>query len=151
MVDEGEAVIRRTRKLGHVPNDRLQEMEEWNFYFEKSLAFSRAKMEAEKAKEAMRATIKDGLVKIKKIEPHDEIDFVVDREDASITIFQVLSKTRGRTKSEDLSSLFKQSEPHRPSSPRENESTKPLLPGPSQAGQPPVAFQRRSTIRRPAT
>jgi len=94
-----EGITPKTKTLGRIEKDALKKIPGWSDYLSKATALTKARAEAEDAKDKIRDLIKKAL-------KHDgEIDFVMEGDKARV--FEVLErKERGR-QSEDLSSMFR--------------------------------------------
>jgi hypothetical protein len=98
MADQDEA---KTKTIGYLPMEKVQTLKGWNEYLEKSTQLSSLRIETQKAKNAVRDALRQGL------NEKCEIDFATDGD--RVRVFQVFRKQQARrTRSLDLSSSFRE-------------------------------------------
>jgi len=96
MSDQNEA---KTRTIGYLPLEKVQGLNGWDEYLDKSNKLSTLRAETQKAKNSVRDVLKQRL------NENGEIDFVIEGD--RIRVFQVFRKQQGRRmRSLDLSSSF---------------------------------------------
>jgi hypothetical protein len=97
MADQGEA---KTKTIGFLPIDKVQTLEGWVEYADKSSKLSILRTETQKAKNSVRDALKQRL-------NENDIDFVTEGD--RIRVFRVFRNQQGRrTKSLDLSATFRE-------------------------------------------
>ena len=105
MGDQGDA---KTKTIGFLPIDKVQTLEGWVEYADKSSKLSILRTETQKAKNSVRDALKQRL------NENDDIDFVTEGD--RIRVFRVFRNQQGRrTKSLDLSASFREQGLERPS------------------------------------
>jgi len=99
MADQYEA---KTRTIGYLPIERVQSVQGWNEYVEKSAQLSSLRIETQRAKNLVRDALRQRL------DEKCEIDFVTDGD--RVRVYQVFRKQQQgrRTRSLDLSSSFRE-------------------------------------------
>jgi|SRR5262245_38631287 len=99
MADQDEA---RTRSIGYLPIEKVQTLQGWTEYLQKSAQLSSLRIEAKKAKNSVKDALRERL------NEQGEIDFVTDGD--RVRVFQVFRKPQQgrRTRSLDLSSSFRE-------------------------------------------
>src|SRR5262245_790103 len=99
MADQYEA---KTRTIGYLPIERVQSVQGWNEYVEKSAQLSSLRIETQRAKNLVRDALRQRL------NENCEIDFVTDGD--RVRVYQVFRKQQQgrRTRSLDLSSSFRE-------------------------------------------
>jgi hypothetical protein len=99
MADQDEA---KTRTIGYLPIEKVQTLEGWDEYKEKSSKLSTLRTETQKAKNFVRDALKQRL------NEKGDIDFAADGD--RIRVFQVFRKQQQgrRTRTLDLSSSFRE-------------------------------------------
>jgi hypothetical protein len=96
MTDQNEA---KTRTIGYLPLEKVQGLNGWDEYLDKSNKLSTLRAETQKAKNSVRDVLKQRL------NEKGDIDFVIEGD--RIRVFQVFRKQQGRRmRSLDLSSSF---------------------------------------------
>src|SRR5215207_8125134 len=96
MTDQNEA---KTRTIGYLPLEKVQGLNGWDEYLDKSNKLSTIRAETQKAKNYVRDVLKQRL------NENGDIDFVIEGD--RIRVFQVFRKQQGRRmRSLDLSSSF---------------------------------------------
>jgi hypothetical protein len=103
MTDQNEA---KTRTIGYLPLEKLQGLNGWDEYLDKSNKLSTLRTETQKAKNSVRDVLKQRL------NEKGDIDFVVEGD--RIRVFQVFRKQQQgrRMRSLDLSSSFREELPY---------------------------------------
>jgi hypothetical protein len=97
MADQGEA---KTKTIGFLPIDKVQTLEGWVEYADKSSKLSILRTETQKAKNSVRDALKQRL-------NENDIDFVTEGD--RIRVFRAFRNQQGRrTKSLDLSATFRE-------------------------------------------
>src|SRR5262245_9016624 len=99
MADHDEA---KTRTIGYLPVEKVQTLQGWNEYLEKSTQVSSLRVETQKAKNSVRDALRQRL------DEKCEIDFATDGD--RVRVFQVFRKQQQgrRARSPDLSSSFRE-------------------------------------------
>jgi hypothetical protein len=99
MADHNEA---KTKTIGFLPIEKVQTLNGWDEYADKSTKLSVLRTETQKAKNCVRDALKDRL------NENGDIDFVVEGD--RIRVFRVFRKQQQgkRTRSLDLSSSFRE-------------------------------------------
>jgi hypothetical protein len=99
MADQNEA---KTKTIGFLPIEKVQTLNGWDEYADKSTKLSVLRTEAQKAKNSVRDALKERL------NENGDIDFVVEGD--RIRVFRVFRKQQQgrRTRSLDLSSSFRE-------------------------------------------
>jgi hypothetical protein len=87
----------KSRTIGYLPKDKIESLEAWSDYKAAGAEFIRAKTASEKAKDAVRAALKQ------KLGEHGDIDFSDEGE--RIRVFERLEEKR-RGRANDLSDRF---------------------------------------------
>jgi hypothetical protein len=97
MADQGDA---KTKTIGFLPIDKVQTLDGWVEYADKSSKLSILRTETQKAKNSVRDALKQRL-------NENDIDFVTEGD--RIRVFRVFRNQQGRrTKSLDLSATFRE-------------------------------------------
>src|SRR6266568_4638803 len=99
MADQGEA---KTKTIGFLPIDKVQTLEGWVEYADKSSKLSILRTETQRAKNSVRDALKQRL------NENEDIDFVAEGD--RIRVFRVFRKQQQvrRTRSLDLSASFRE-------------------------------------------
>jgi hypothetical protein len=99
MEDQNEA---KTKTIGFLPIEKVQTLEGWEEYLDKSTKLSALRTEALKAKNSVRDALKERLSE------NGDMDFAVEGD--RIRVFRVFRKQQQgrRTRSLDLSSSFRE-------------------------------------------
>jgi hypothetical protein len=99
MADQNEA---KTRTIGYLPIEKVQTLQGWNEYLEKSTQLSSLRIETQRAKNSVRDALRQRL------NEECEIDFVADGD--RVRVYRVFRKQQQgrRTRSLDLSSSFRE-------------------------------------------
>jgi hypothetical protein len=99
MADQNEA---KTRTIGFLPIEKVQTLNGWDEYADKSTKLSVLRTDTQKAKNSVRDALKERL------NENGDIDFVVEGD--RIRVFRVFRKQQQgrRTRSLDLSSSFRE-------------------------------------------
>jgi hypothetical protein len=99
MSDQNEA---RTKTIGYLPMEKVQTLEGWEEYLDKSTRLSSLRIETQKAKNSVRDALKQRLNAMA------DIDFAAEGD--RIRVFQVFRKQQQgrRTRTLDLSSSFRE-------------------------------------------
>src|SRR6478672_1156889 len=104
MADQDEA---KTKSIGYLPIEKVQTLDGWVEYADKSSKLSILRTETQKAKNSVRDALKQRL-------NENDIDFVTEGD--RIRVFRVFRNQQGRrTKSLDLSTSFREQGLERPS------------------------------------
>jgi hypothetical protein len=107
MADQNEA---KTKTIGFLPIEKVQTLNGWDEYADKSTKLSVLRTETQKAKNSVRDALKDRL------NENGDIDFVV--EDDRIRVFRVFRKQQQGRRTLDLSSSFREQPFERSSEPK---------------------------------
>ena len=99
MADQDEA---KTKTIGYLPIEKVQTLQGWNEYLEKSTQLSSLRIETQRAKNSVREALRQRL------NEKCEIDFVSDGD--RVRVYQIFRKQQQgrRTRSLDLSSSFRE-------------------------------------------
>jgi hypothetical protein len=131
MADRDEA---KTRTIGYLPLEKVQTLQGWNDYLEKSTQLSSLRIETQRAKNSVRDALRQRL------NEKCEIDFVSDGD--RVRVYQVFRKQQQgrRTRSLDLSSSFREE-------PLEGTSETNDLPSDAPADLDPVTERLTALLR----
>jgi hypothetical protein len=131
MADQDEA---KTRTIGYLPIEKVQTLQGWNEYLEKSTQLSSLRIETQRAKNSVRDALRQRL------NEKCEIDFVSDGD--RVRVYQVFRKQQQgrRTRSLDLSSSFREE-------PLEGTSETNSLPSDAPADLDPVTERLTALLR----
>jgi len=109
MADQSEA---KTKTIGFLPIEKVQTLNGWEEYVDKSTKLSILRTEAQKAKNSVRDALKERL------NENSDMDFAVEGD--RIRVFRVFRKQQQgrRTKILDLSSSFREQQLERKAEPK---------------------------------
>ena len=131
MADQDEA---KTKTIGYLPIEKVQTLQGWNEYLEKSTQLSSLRIETQRAKNSVREALRQRL------NEKCEIDFVSDGD--RVRVYQIFRKQQQgrRTRSLDLSWSFREE-------PLEGTSETNGLPSDTPADLDPVTERLTALLR----